>query len=164
MICPAILDPFQGSNYRLNACLHQALLCPLVAKAFSLLFSTQRESDDDFDDTDKLDGNHSADANYKYIIDQNNTRIKVRSMQGIIYNNVDKQEWKVNDETHWWLSIVPIWLVSETSNKLNNIVLFKLFNYKKNNKTKTNSHSVRKMNVDDEYIPKIKSIWQQTTN
>lgn len=39
MICPAVLDPFQGSNYRLNACFHQALLCPLLCKFFCYIFT-----------------------------------------------------------------------------------------------------------------------------
>lgn len=39
MICPAILDPFQGSNYRLYACIHQAFLCPIVSKCFAYVFS-----------------------------------------------------------------------------------------------------------------------------
>lgn len=40
MICPAILDPFQGANYRLIACMHQMLLCPIVSKFFGYMFST----------------------------------------------------------------------------------------------------------------------------
>lgn len=84
MICPAILDPFQGPNYRLNACVHQALLCPLVAKIFALLFSPKSEPDDDDD--------LSPDGNYKYLTDQNNTRIKVRSLQSMIYKDVDKEK------------------------------------------------------------------------
>lgn len=39
MICPAILDPFQGANYRLMACMHQALLCPIITKFFGYVFS-----------------------------------------------------------------------------------------------------------------------------
>lgn len=39
MICPAILDPFQGANYRLNACLHQALLCPIISKCLAYILS-----------------------------------------------------------------------------------------------------------------------------
>lgn len=39
MICPAILDPFQGANYRLIACMHQALLCPMISKFFGYVFS-----------------------------------------------------------------------------------------------------------------------------
>lgn len=39
MICPAILDPFQGDNYRLMACMHQALLCPIITKFFGYVFS-----------------------------------------------------------------------------------------------------------------------------
>lgn len=40
MICPAILDPFQGANYRLSACIHQALLCPIISKMLAYLFSS----------------------------------------------------------------------------------------------------------------------------
>lgn len=40
MICPAVLDPFQGANYRLSACIHQALLCPIVSKMLAYLFSS----------------------------------------------------------------------------------------------------------------------------
>lgn len=39
MICPAILDPFQGTNYRLIACLHQMLLCPIISKFLGYVFS-----------------------------------------------------------------------------------------------------------------------------
>lgn len=39
MICPAVLDPFQGANYRLVACMHQALLCPIIAKLFGYVFT-----------------------------------------------------------------------------------------------------------------------------
>lgn len=39
MICPAILDPFQGANYRLVACMHQALLCPIISKLFGYMFT-----------------------------------------------------------------------------------------------------------------------------
>lgn len=46
MICPAILDPFQGGNYRVIACLHQALLCPIVSKTFNFLFAIQRDNDE----------------------------------------------------------------------------------------------------------------------
>ncbi|CAK9811950.1 Transmembrane protein 164 [Anthophora plagiata] len=34
MLCPAILDPFEGQNYRLWVLVHQALLCPLLSKLF----------------------------------------------------------------------------------------------------------------------------------
>lgn len=40
MICPAILDPFQGASYRLVACMHQMLLCPIVSKLFGYVFSS----------------------------------------------------------------------------------------------------------------------------
>lgn len=37
MLCPAVLDPFEGQHYRLWATTHQALLCPVLGKVFCLL-------------------------------------------------------------------------------------------------------------------------------
>ncbi|XP_076681371.1 transmembrane protein 164 [Andrena cerasifolii] len=34
MLCAAVLDPFEGPNYRLWVLLHQAILCPLLSKLF----------------------------------------------------------------------------------------------------------------------------------
>lgn len=34
MLCAAVLDPFEGQNYRLWAVTHQSLLCPLLCKLF----------------------------------------------------------------------------------------------------------------------------------
>ncbi|KAH8384542.1 hypothetical protein KR093_000208 [Drosophila rubida] len=42
MLCAAMSDPFQGQNYRLFACCHQALLCPLLSKGTALLFGSQK--------------------------------------------------------------------------------------------------------------------------
>lgn len=49
MICPAVLDPFQGGNYRLIACLHQAFLCPFVSKFLIYMFG-QTIADDNVND------------------------------------------------------------------------------------------------------------------
>lgn len=47
MICPAVLDPFQGASYRLVACMHQMILCPLISKTFGYVFSTQQNYTDE---------------------------------------------------------------------------------------------------------------------
>lgn len=38
MLCPALLDPFEGQNYRLFACAHQAILCPILCKMYCYFF------------------------------------------------------------------------------------------------------------------------------
>ncbi|KAM8711984.1 hypothetical protein ACLKA7_012492 [Drosophila subpalustris] len=42
MLCAAMSDPFQGQNYRLFACCHQALLCPILSKGTMLLFASRK--------------------------------------------------------------------------------------------------------------------------
>ncbi|CAH0557557.1 unnamed protein product [Brassicogethes aeneus] len=37
MLCPAILDPFQGQLYRVCAVIHQAFLCPVLCKLYCCL-------------------------------------------------------------------------------------------------------------------------------
>lgn len=34
MLCAAVLDPFEGQNYRIWAIIHQAILCPCLCKLF----------------------------------------------------------------------------------------------------------------------------------
>ncbi|XP_020285707.1 transmembrane protein 164 [Pseudomyrmex gracilis] len=34
MLCAAVLDPFEGQNYRIWATIHQAILCPFLCKLF----------------------------------------------------------------------------------------------------------------------------------
>lgn len=45
MLCAAMSDPFQGANYRLFACCHQTLLCPLLSKGTVLLFGRPSRND-----------------------------------------------------------------------------------------------------------------------
>lgn len=39
MLCPAVLDPFNGPNYRLIAIVHQLILCPLMCKTICFAFA-----------------------------------------------------------------------------------------------------------------------------
>ncbi|XP_015429610.1 PREDICTED: transmembrane protein 164 [Dufourea novaeangliae] len=39
ILCPAVLDPFEGSNYRLWTVVHQGLLCPLLCKLLCYIFN-----------------------------------------------------------------------------------------------------------------------------
>ncbi|KAH8373087.1 hypothetical protein KR009_011631 [Drosophila setifemur] len=44
MLCAAVSDPFQGPNYRLFACCHQTLLCPLLSKGTVIIFGPRTRS------------------------------------------------------------------------------------------------------------------------
>lgn len=46
MLCPAILDPFEGQNYRIGAVIHQGILCPLLCKIISFLFTPRNFTTD----------------------------------------------------------------------------------------------------------------------
>uniref|UniRef100_A0A182PNV8 Uncharacterized protein n=1 Tax=Anopheles epiroticus TaxID=199890 RepID=A0A182PNV8_9DIPT len=39
MLCPALKDPFEGPNYRICAVFHEAILCTLLCKLVTFLFS-----------------------------------------------------------------------------------------------------------------------------
>uniref|UniRef100_A0A182Q0M3 Transmembrane protein 164 n=1 Tax=Anopheles farauti TaxID=69004 RepID=A0A182Q0M3_9DIPT len=39
MLCPALKDPFEGTNYRICAVFHEAILCTLLCKLVTFLFS-----------------------------------------------------------------------------------------------------------------------------
>lgn len=43
MLCPAVLDPFNGPNYRLIAIVHQLILCPLMCKTICFAFAPQEQ-------------------------------------------------------------------------------------------------------------------------
>lgn len=47
MLCPAILDPFEGANFRLFAVVHQSMLCPLLCKLTSHFCVWRRGRRDD---------------------------------------------------------------------------------------------------------------------
>lgn len=110
MICPAILDPFQGSNYRLSACLHQALLCPIISKVFAYVFTpaTSSLTLETQTSANKLTSNNESnqehngdieisyknDFNHKLQNDINNTQIKARIKQGAASSATTSQ---VND-------------------------------------------------------------------
>ncbi|XP_035726923.1 transmembrane protein 164-like [Vespa mandarinia] len=38
MLCSAVLDPFEGQNYRMGAFVHQGLLCPFLSKLLCYLY------------------------------------------------------------------------------------------------------------------------------
>lgn len=87
MICPAVLDPFQGTNYRLNACFHQALLCPLLCKFFCYIFtpaSVNKSTEFEYI------------SNYQQsVCNPNNKRLNSE------YNNVNTQINNTKIETIW---------------------------------------------------------------
>lgn len=42
MLCPAILDPFEGQNFRIAAIIHQGILCPLLCKIMCFVFTPRK--------------------------------------------------------------------------------------------------------------------------
>jgi hypothetical protein len=43
MLCPAIKDPFDGTNFRIAAFCHQALLCPILCKLMCLFAPSNQQ-------------------------------------------------------------------------------------------------------------------------
>lgn len=88
MICPAILDPFQGSNYRLLACMHQMLLCPIVSKSFGYFFSP------DSTDTNKID----EIASHEDIADNKRKKNTSHQIEEINSSQVQKMRHNIVDD------------------------------------------------------------------
>lgn len=69
MICPAILDPFQGANYRLVAATHQALLCPIIAKLFGYVFTPLSNTPPKYDVTTHESSSHVQSVSHSQLCD-----------------------------------------------------------------------------------------------
>lgn len=67
MLCPALLDPFEGPNYRWLAVIHQGLLCPILSKVYISLLAPKP--------------NDSNNVNFKVIDNVHNAKIHMRSQE-----------------------------------------------------------------------------------
>lgn len=90
MICPAVLDPFQGGNYRLIACLHQAFLCSFVSKFLIYMFG-QTIGDDNVND----DCNNKSTENIDDMGKCSMTLSSTQTNQNVAGNS------KYSGENHW---------------------------------------------------------------
>lgn len=102
MICPAMLDPFQGASYRLIAAGHQALLCPIIAKLLGYLFTPAASITSDGNSMlqSSTPKDAAANASTKGVTHRNDSSSQVQNMSHSIYDDRDNGTSSIHTKTN----------------------------------------------------------------